>query len=91
MLDAAHEIPRRLNDPLRMFWWDLDVSLLVLAAGLAGMISEFFITGCVLGVLLASSYGRAKTGKQYPGADHEPRMSLAAPDNLDEHIHKMHG
>ena len=63
MTDASLEIPRRLNDPPRMFWWDLDVSLLVLAAGLAGMISGFFITGCALGVLLASAYGRAKTGK----------------------------
>jgi hypothetical protein len=49
MTDASLEIPRRLNDPPRMFWWDLDVSLLVLAAGLAGMISGFFITGCALG------------------------------------------
>ena len=63
MTDASLEIPRRLNDPPRMFWWDLDVSLLVLAAGLAGMISGFFITGCALGLLLASAYGRAKTGK----------------------------
>ena len=61
MTDASLEIPRRLNDPPRMFWWDLDVSLLVLAAGLAGMISGFFITGCALGLLLASAYGRAKT------------------------------
>jgi conjugal transfer pilus assembly protein TraL len=32
MTDASLEIPRRLNDPPRMFWWDLDVALLVLAA-----------------------------------------------------------
>jgi conjugal transfer pilus assembly protein TraL len=38
MTDASLEIPRRLNDPPRMFWWDLDVAL-VLAGGLAGMIS----------------------------------------------------
>ena len=63
MTEAALEIPRRLNDPPRMVLGDLDVSLLVLAAGLAGMISGFFITGCALGVLLASAYGRAKTGK----------------------------
>ena len=63
MTDASLEIPRRLNDPPRLFWWDLDVSLLVLAAALAGMISGFFVSGCALGVLLASAYGRAKTGK----------------------------
>ena len=46
-----------------MFWWDLDVSLLVMAAALAGMISGFFLSGCALGVLLATAYGRAKSGK----------------------------
>ena len=63
MTDVTLEIPRRLNDPPRMFWWDIDVALLVLAAALAGMISGFFLSGCAMGVLLASAYGRAKTGK----------------------------
>ena len=63
MSDVSLEIPRRLNDPPRMFWWDLDVSLLVLAAALAGMVSGFFVSGCAVGVLLASAYGRAKAGK----------------------------
>ena len=35
MNDASHEIPRRLNDPPRMFWWEIDVALLFLAAGVA--------------------------------------------------------
>ena len=63
MTDVSLEIPRRLNDPPRMFWWDIDVSLLVLAAALAGMISGFFLSGCAVGALLASAYGRAKAGK----------------------------
>jgi conjugal transfer pilus assembly protein TraL len=63
MIDASLDIPRRLNDPPRMFWWDIDVSLLVLASALAGMISGFFVGGCILGVVLASAYGRAKAGK----------------------------
>ena len=63
MSDISFEIPRRLNDPPRMFWWEIDVALLVLAAALAGMISGFFVTGCALGVLLASAYARAKSGK----------------------------
>jgi conjugal transfer pilus assembly protein TraL len=63
MNDASHEIPRRLNDPPRMFWWEIDVALLFLAAALAGMIAGFFMTGCAVGVLLAWAYGRAKSGE----------------------------
>ena len=63
MSDVSFEIPRRLNDPPRMFWWEIDVALLVLAAALAGMISGFFMSGCALGVLLAAAYARAKSGK----------------------------
>ena len=48
MTDISLEIPRRLNDPPRMFWWDIDVALLVLAAALAGMISGFFLSGCAV-------------------------------------------
>ena len=63
MTDVSLEIPRRLNDPPRMFWWDLDVSLLVLACALVGMIAGFFLSGCVGGLLLGAAYGRAKSGK----------------------------
>ena len=63
MSDVSLEIPRRLNDPPRMFWWDLDVSLLVLASALVGMLCGFFLSGCVIGVLLAAAFGRAKSGK----------------------------
>ena len=65
MSDTSFAIPRRLNDPPRMFWWDLDVALLVLGAALAGMITGFFLSGCALGALLAAAYGRAKSG-QHP-------------------------
>jgi conjugal transfer pilus assembly protein TraL len=46
-----------------MFWWDIDVALLVLGAALAGMVAGFFVSGCAVGLLLASAYGRAKAGK----------------------------
>jgi conjugal transfer pilus assembly protein TraL len=63
VIDASLDIPRRLNDPPRMFWWDIDVALLVLGAALAGMVADFFVSGCAIGLLLASAYGRAKAGK----------------------------
>ena len=55
MIDASLDIPRRLNDPPRMFWWDIDVALLVLGAALAGMVAGFFVSGCAVGLLLASA------------------------------------
>ena len=63
MNDASLEIPRRLNDAPRMFWWDIDVALLFIAAGLAGMVAGFFMSGCIIGMLLAWAYGRAKSGE----------------------------
>lgn len=63
MNDASLDIPRRLNDAPRMFWWDIDVALLVLAAALAGMLAGFFVSGCAIGVLPASAYGRVRSGK----------------------------
>jgi len=63
MSSVVLEIPRRLNDPPRMFWWEIDVSLLFLAAVLAGMLAGYFVTGCAAGVLLAWAYGKAKSGE----------------------------
>jgi conjugal transfer pilus assembly protein TraL len=66
MSDITLDIPRRLNDPPRFFWWDLEPALVALAAALAGMIAGYFLTGCALGVLLAAAYGRTRTSK-HPG------------------------
>lgn len=63
MSDVSLEIPRRLNDPPRMFWWEIDVALLFLGAVLAGMVAGFFVTGCLAGALLAWAYGKAKSGE----------------------------
>ena len=63
MHDAAFSIPRRLNDPPRMFWWDLDLALLVLASTLLGMVAGYFVSGVAAGVLSAIAYGRMKSGK----------------------------
>ncbi|MFY7873072.1 MAG: type IV conjugative transfer system protein TraL [Limnohabitans sp.] len=63
MSSTALEIPRRLNDPPRMFWWEIDVSLLFLGAVLAGMLAGYFVTGCAAGALLAWAYGKTKSGE----------------------------
>jgi conjugal transfer pilus assembly protein TraL len=63
MSDLGLDIPRRLNDPPRLFWWELDVSMLFLAAVLAGMLSGYFLTGAAIGWGLAWAYGKAKSGE----------------------------
>lgn len=62
-LDTVPNIPRRLNDPPRMFWWDLDLALLVFSLTLLGMIAGYFVTGAALGLLAAGVYSMAKSGK----------------------------
>lgn len=79
MADIAFDIPRRLNDPPRLFWWDMDVALLVLATTLVGMVAGFFLTGCGLGMLLAMAYSRAKSGKHPAYALHLLYWTLPAP------------
>ena len=63
MHDSASSIPRRLNDAPRMFWWDLDLALLVLASALLGMVAGYFVSGIAAGVVTAWAYGRMKSGK----------------------------
>ena len=63
MSDHVPNIPRRLNDPPRMFWWDLDLALLVLSLTLLGMIVGYFVTGAGLGFSAAGVYSMAKSGK----------------------------
>ena len=63
MQQAACNIPRRLYDAPRMFWWDLDLALLVLAATLLGMVAGYFVTGVAAGIFAAWAYSKAKSGK----------------------------
>ena len=63
MSDQGLDIPRRLNDPPRLFWWEIDVSMLFLAALLAGMLSGYFLTGAAIGMGLGWAYSKAKSGE----------------------------
>ena len=95
MHDAEYDIPRRLNDAPRMFWWDLDLALLVLASTLLGMVAGFFMSGIVAGVLAACAYGRMKSGKHPAYALHliywylpdtVVKMKCTPPSHLREFI-----
>ena len=62
-----------------MFWWDFDLSLLVLSSALVGMAMGFFLTGSAIGFMLAVAYGRAKSGKHPAFALHLIYWYLPAP------------
>jgi conjugal transfer pilus assembly protein TraL len=63
MIDASLDIARRLNDAPRMFWWEIDVALIFMGAVLAGMVAGYLFSGCAVGLLLAWSFGKAKSGE----------------------------
>lgn len=77
-MHEASTIPRRLDDPPRMFWWDLDVALLVMTCLLTGMVCGFLLGGAVVGVALASLYSRAKSGRHPAYALHLAYWHLPA-------------
>ena len=66
MGEGLFDIPRRLNDPPRLFWWDMDVAMLMLGSALIGMLLGFLITGCLAGLAAAHGYARLKAGR-HPG------------------------
>ncbi len=69
MSQAALDIPRRLNDSPRFFWWEMDVALIFMSGLLAGLLSGFLLSGGLLGAALATGFGKAKSG-QHPAFVH---------------------
>jgi type IV conjugative transfer system protein TraL len=86
MNDASLDIPRRLNDAPRMFWWEIDVALIFLGSVLAGMVAGFFMTGCALGVLLAWSLRQGQVGRT-PRLCAAPAVLAPAGANLRAQAH----
>jgi conjugal transfer pilus assembly protein TraL len=62
MSEPSLQIPRRLNDPPRIFWWDFDVALLWLSCMLAGLLIGAPFTGAALGTAAGWAWGRARAG-----------------------------
>ena len=64
--DLSHYIPRRLDDKGKFLFWDLDVTLVALVGIIFGVATEYRLLGIVLGIVLARSYKKLKSGK-HPG------------------------
>lgn len=63
-------IPRTLDDPGRIFWWDVDQALLVCVFLVFGMVAGFLAVGACLGMFFGWLYGKAKSGKHKGFAVH---------------------
>lgn len=56
-------IPRTLDSPPRVLWWDADQAILVSAFVVFGMAIGSMMIGVLLGGAMGYLYGRAKSGK----------------------------
>lgn len=61
-------IPRRLDDQMKLLWWDFDVAVFTIIGLMAGIwvggLFTFIFLG--LGILASWGFGRIKSGK-HPG------------------------
>lgn len=70
MDEQGYEIPRRLNDPPKLFFWDMDIAVLFSTCFILGAISGSAILGSIAGLALGHHYGKLKSGKHPAYAVH---------------------
>jgi conjugal transfer pilus assembly protein TraL len=63
-------IPKRLNDPPKMMFWELDQAMVFMAALMLGITVEMTLTSMAVGLLAAWGYGKLKSGKHRGFAKH---------------------
>lgn len=60
---SSHAIPRRLDDPGKFLFWEMDVAMVAAGAIAAGVLAGTVSVGIVLGIAGAALYNRLKAGK----------------------------
>ena len=63
MLEQNLYIPRRLNDPPKLFVFEADAALLFLSCMFFGIMSKQLSIGIVAGAVLSYYYSKSKSGK----------------------------
>ena len=63
-------IPRRLDDPPKVFFWEFDVAMVFSIGLMFGIVFDAVLTGCIAGILAAGWFGKAKGGNQKGYARH---------------------
>ena len=64
--DLSHYVPRSLDAPPKLIFWEYDVALIVVLGLSIGIGTGNNITGMIVGVIAAFFYGKLKSGR-HPG------------------------
>ncbi len=92
--DLSHYIPRRLDDPAKFLFWELDVAVIGVGGMLVGVAVEFPIMGIIFGITLAYFYNKLKAGKHPGMANHLLYWFTGFPQPKElpgSHIREMNG
>ena len=56
-------MPRHLDDPDKLLWWDFDVVLVAMSMFVLGIVGDMVLSGAILSFFLGKFYGSFKSGK----------------------------
>lgn len=68
--ESKYIVPRTLDDPAKLFWWDIDQALLVCMFVVFGMSIDHMLAGMLTGGFMGWLYGKSKSGKHKGYAVH---------------------
>lgn len=63
MSDLKYVLPKTLDDPIKVFLWDIDYVIVALFPAGVGMLAEQILLGLAGSFLLGWSYARVRAGK----------------------------
>lgn len=92
--DLSHYIPRRLDDAPKFLFWEFDVAGLGLTGVFMGIATGFPVLGLLLGLALAFSYTKLKSGKHPGMANHLLYWFTGVPTPKElpgSHIRELNG
>lgn len=67
---SKYQVPRTLDDPGRILWWDVDQALLVCMFLVFGMVAGYLLIGMITGLSIGWVYGKSKSGRHKGYAIH---------------------
>lgn len=89
-------IPRRLDDPGKLLFWEYDIAMIVVIGAVVGIFSAdiiILLVSVTISVLMASAYGRLKAGRHPGMAKHIiywffglPKFKVTPPSHYREMI-----